>query len=65
MGPPLNEAQVIALSDIVGNLKELVVLALSAVAGDRRSIAKLESAVGPDAAANIADFFADEYEMDG
>jgi hypothetical protein len=63
--PPLNEAQVIALSDVVGNLRELVVLALGAASGAAGCIEKLESAVGPRVAGNIAEFFANEWEIEG
>ncbi|KAG9188688.1 hypothetical protein G6011_07393 [Alternaria panax] len=63
--PPLNEAQVIALSDIVGSLRELVVLALGAASGAAGCMEKLEGAVGWQAAGNIADFFADEWEIEG
>jgi len=61
----LNEAQVIALSDVVGSLKELVLLALCAASGDMGSMQKLEGAVGQQSAANIVDFFAYEWEIDG
>jgi len=61
----LNEAQVIALSDVVGSLKELVLLALCAASGDMGSMQKLEGAVGQQSAANIVNFFADEWEIDG
>jgi hypothetical protein len=63
--PPLNEAQVIALSDVVGSLRELVLLALSGATGDRGSVEKLEGAVGQQAARNIMDFFVDEWEIEG
>ncbi|CAE7001677.1 hypothetical protein PTNB85_09125 [Pyrenophora teres f. teres] len=63
--PPLDEAQVIALSDVVGSLKELVLLSLCATSGDVSSMEKLEGAVGQQTAANITDFFADEWEIDG
>ncbi|EMD66942.1 hypothetical protein GGP41_005428 [Bipolaris sorokiniana] len=63
--PPLNEAQVIALSDVVGSLRELVSLALAAAAGDERSMRKLESAVGERDAVNVVEFFVDEWEVEG
>ncbi|KAI4673246.1 uncharacterized protein J4E88_008858 [Alternaria novae-zelandiae] len=63
--PPLSQAQVIALSDVVGSLKELVVLALGAASGVPRSMEKLEGAVGSQAAVNIVEFFADEWEIEG
>ncbi|EUC48756.1 hypothetical protein COCMIDRAFT_33830 [Bipolaris oryzae ATCC 44560] len=63
--PPLNEAQVIALSDVVGSLRELVPLALAAAAGDERSVRKLESAVGKRDAVGVVEFFVDEWEVEG
>ena len=61
----MNEAQVIALSDVVGSLRELVSLALAAAAGDERSMRKLESAVGERDAVNVVEFFVDEWEVEG
>ncbi|KAI4616672.1 hypothetical protein J4E80_005947 [Alternaria sp. BMP 0032] len=63
--PPLSQAQVIASSDVVGSLKELVVLALGAASGVPGSMEKLEGAVGSQAAVNIVEFFADEWEIEG
>ncbi|XP_014556346.1 hypothetical protein COCVIDRAFT_100055, partial [Bipolaris victoriae FI3] len=63
--PLLNEAQVIALSDVVGSLRELVPLALAAAAGDERSLRKLESAVGKRDAVGLVEFFVDEWEIEG
>lgn len=63
--PPLNEAQVIALSDVVGSLRELVILALGAASGAAGCMEKLEGAVGPQVAGNIVEFFADEWEVEG
>lgn len=65
MMPPLNQAQVIALSDVAGSLKELAFLALGAVAGDPNCVRTLEGAVGEHTAGSIAEFFMDEWEMDG
>jgi hypothetical protein len=65
MEPPLNETQVIALSDVVGSLRELVLLTLSAASGDRDSVEKLEGAVGQQAARGIMEFFVDEWEIEG
>jgi hypothetical protein len=56
--------QVIALSDVVGSLKELVLLALGASAGDEVCVDKLECAVGSETASNIMEFFVDEWEVD-
>jgi hypothetical protein len=63
--PPLSQAQVIALSDVVGSLRELVVLALGAASDVAGCMEKLEGAVGLEAAANVVEFFADEWEIDG
>jgi hypothetical protein len=63
--PPLNEAQVIALSDVVGCLRELVLLALGAASGDVGGMEKLERAVGQQAALRIAEFFAENWVLDG
>ena len=63
--PPLSQAQVIALSDVAGSLRELVVLALSAASGVPGRMEKLEGAVGSQAAVNIVEFFADEWEIEG
>jgi tetrahydromethanopterin S-methyltransferase subunit E len=49
----------------VGNLRELVLLALGAASGAAGCMEKLEGAVGPQAAGNIAEFFADEWEIEG
>jgi hypothetical protein len=63
-GPPLRQDQVIALSDVVGSIKELVLLALSAAAGDVESVNKMEGAVGPETTRNMAEFFAEEWEVE-
>lgn len=63
--PPLHEAHVIALSDAAGSLQELVLLALGAVAGDGPCRQRLQQAVGTQAAAQIAEFFMDEWELEG
>jgi hypothetical protein len=62
--PPLSQEQVIALSDVVGSLKELALLALEAAAGDARCTAKIEDAVGARTMANIVDFFVGEWEVE-
>jgi hypothetical protein len=62
--PPLKQEQVIALSDVVGSVKELVVLALSAAAGEHGGIAKMDSALEPRTARNIVEFFSEEWEME-
>ena len=65
MEPPLNSAQTIALSDIAGSLKELALLALGAASGDADCGEILDAAVGARTAANIIEFFVDEWEIDG
>lgn len=65
IGAPLNEAQVIALSDVVGSMKELALLCLCAASGDQRSVSKLANAVGSDVAINIVEFFTEEWEVHG
>ncbi|KAF2831221.1 hypothetical protein CC86DRAFT_430955 [Ophiobolus disseminans] len=59
-GPPLRQSQVIALSDIVGSLKELTLLAR----GDAACRDKLVGAVGRETASEIVDFFAEEWEVE-
>lgn len=62
---PLNESQVIAVTDVAGNLKELVLLALGAKDGDEESASSLVSALGSEqAVADMVDFFSDEYEIE-
>lgn len=63
--PPLTHEQVIALSDVAGSVKELVLLALTAAAGDRASTEKITAAVGQTTTHNIIDFFVDEWEIEG
>ena len=65
MEPPLSQEQVITLTDAVGSLKELALLALGAASGDAGCVERLESAVVGQAAANIAEFFVDEWEIEG
>ncbi|KAH8725326.1 hypothetical protein GQ44DRAFT_681788 [Phaeosphaeriaceae sp. PMI808] len=62
--PPLRQEQVIALSDIVGSLREFVLLALGASSGEAGCADRLISAVGEKTAGNIVDFFVDEYEVE-
>lgn len=42
-----------------------MLLALAAASGDMSSVDKLEGAVGERAAANIVEFFVDEWEIEG
>jgi hypothetical protein len=62
--PPLRQEHVIALSDIAGSMKELVLLALGVAAGDARCAEKMESAVGAETTGSFVDFFADEWEVE-
>lgn len=59
----LSGDQVIALSDVAGSLKELVLLALSSTV-DEGAKETLERAVGAEAAAGIVDFWVDEWVAD-
>jgi hypothetical protein len=63
-GPSLRQDQVIALSDIVGSLKELVLLVQGAATGDAKCEEKLVGAVGTETASNIVRFFVDEWETE-
>ncbi|USP77238.1 hypothetical protein yc1106_04512 [Curvularia clavata] len=63
--PPLSTTQVIALSDIVGSLRELVLLALAAAAGDAESMGRLEGALGRQGAVAVVEFFEGEWEIEG
>lgn len=61
---PLSNSQVIAITDVAGSLKELMLLALRAKAGDEGCASRLESALGSDqVTTGIVDFFSDEYEV--
>jgi hypothetical protein len=62
--PPLRQEQVIALSDVVGSIRELVLLALGAANGDGGSVDKLEGAVGQTTASNTVEFFVGEWEVE-
>ncbi len=64
-GPPLGNEHVISLTDVVGNIKELVLLALSADSGDVRCMDGLKNAVGAQNAMGIVEFFSNEWELDG
>jgi hypothetical protein len=63
--PPLTGPQVIALSDVAGTLRELMLVALGAATGNIEFAARLENSVGSQAALNIVEFFVDEWEIDG
>jgi hypothetical protein len=62
--PPLGQDQGIALSDVVGSIRELVLLALGAAGGDVDSVGRMEDAVGPEITKNIVEFFAEEWEVE-
>jgi hypothetical protein len=62
--PPLRQDQVIALSDVVGSIRELVLLGLSAAGGDVSSSDNLVDAVGTETAINIVEFFVGEWEVE-
>lgn len=62
---PLNESQVIAVTDIARNLKELVLLALYAKDGDEECMSRLRTALGSEqAVSGIVDFFSGEFEVE-
>ncbi|KAF1946315.1 hypothetical protein EJ02DRAFT_450754 [Clathrospora elynae] len=63
--PPLSQARVIALSDVVGSLKELALLSLGASSGDTGCAERLQNAVGQQTTTNIVEFFVDEWEIEG
>lgn len=62
--PPLRQEQVIALSDVAGSVKELVLLALGTAAGDAGCAERMEGAVGSETAGSIVEFFAEEWEVE-
>jgi len=59
---PLTQDQVIGLSDIAGNIKEVMLLALHARV-DEGVARNLVRAVGQNTAKGIVDFFRDEFEV--
>jgi hypothetical protein len=62
---PLNEGQVINVTDVAGSLKELVLLALGAKDGDEDCMHRLRSALGSEqAVAGFVDFFSGEFEVE-
>ncbi|KAF3039309.1 hypothetical protein E8E12_000511 [Didymella heteroderae] len=61
----LNGSQVIAVTDVAGSLKELVLLALGAKNGNEDCMHVLRSALGGEQiSAGIVDFFSDEFEVE-
>ena len=62
---PLDESQVISLTDAAGSLQELVLLALRAKEGDESCLNVFLDALGSEqAVAGVVDFFCDEFEVD-
>lgn len=62
---PLDQSQVIAITDVVGSLKELTLLALAAKDGNQECIGRLNDALGNEQAlSGVIDFFSDEFEID-
>ncbi|KAH6638198.1 hypothetical protein C7974DRAFT_156088 [Boeremia exigua] len=60
----LSKDQVIAVSDVAGSLKELVLLALGAKDGDEECMGRLEGALGRDQGlTGLVDFFSAEFEI--
>lgn len=61
---PLDEDQIIAVTDVAGSLRELVLVALRAKDGDEEELNKLVGALGnKHAVAGVVDFFSDEFEV--
>jgi hypothetical protein len=56
----LSNEQIIGLSDIAGNWREIVLLSLAAAVDDGAR-SDMERAVGPEAAAGVVDFWNDEW----
>jgi hypothetical protein len=62
---PLDESQVISLTDAAGSLQELVLLALGAKDGDEACLNIFADALGSEqAVAGVMDFFCDEFEVE-
>lgn len=62
---PLNNNQVIAVTDVAGSMKELVLLALGAKDGDETCVHRLRCALDSEQAlASIVDFFSGEFEVE-
>ena len=62
---PLDESQVISLTDAAGSLQELVLLALGAKDGDEACLNVFLDALGSEqAVAGVMDFFCDEFEAE-
>lgn len=62
---PLNDSQVIAVTDVAGNLQELALLALGAKAGDEDCMLRLGNVLGSgQALAGVVDFFSGEFGVE-
>jgi hypothetical protein len=61
---PLTRHQILALSDEVGSLRELVLLALGAGAGEPGCVARLVRAVGEEGAQAVVEFWGDEWVVE-
>ena len=62
---PLNGSQVIAITDVAGSLRELVLLALGAKDGDEECVHRLGSALGSEQAwEGVVEFFSGEFEVE-
>jgi hypothetical protein len=61
---PLTRAQILALSDEAGSLRELVLLALGAGAGEPGCVARLVRAVGEEGAQAVVEFWGDEWVVE-
>lgn len=62
---PLSGSQVIAVTDVAGSLRELVLLALGAKNGDEECVHRLGSALGNEQAMEgVVDFFSGEFEVE-
>lgn len=59
----LSNEQIVALSDVAGNWKEIVLLSLAA-AVDESARADMEHAVGREAVAGVVDFWSDEWVVE-
>jgi hypothetical protein len=61
---PLTRDQILALSDEAGSLRELVLLALGAGAGEPGCVARLVHAVGEEGAQAVVEFWGDEWVVE-
>jgi hypothetical protein len=61
---PLTGDQILALSDEAGSLRELVLLALGAGAGEPGCVARLVNAIGEEGAQAVVEFWGDEWVVE-